>query len=114
MREFQRDNTIILKEDARPIGTVTADHFRSETKGEDEYWGVPIEYFEVENGQVFLDSDLASRLEWTIDGVMPDMLNIAALPSKVKLDGNEFHVNPGFWCSNISKEDVVTTNEHKD
>lgn len=106
MSEYNVNDTIHLKENARPVGTTTADHFREQTE-KGEYWAVPEEYFTVEYGEVYLDSRLASELRWTVDGVMPDMLNIAALPDTVEVDGEEVSVNPGFWCSNIEKNDVL-------
>lgn len=106
MRDFEQNDTIILKQGARPIGTIRGSTFREQTEGEEEYWGVPLRYFEVERNNVYLDSELATSLRWTVDGVMPDMLNIAALPDKFSIDGDEFHVNPGFWCSNIPKDQV--------
>lgn len=106
MREFRRNDTIILKEESRPVGTIRGDEFRRQTEEKDLYWGVPLKYFEVEGDDVFLDARVATSLRWTVDGVMPDMLNIAALPDKVEMPEDEFSVNPGFWCSNIPKEQV--------
>lgn len=107
MREFSRDDTIILKDGARPIGTIRRDEFRRQTEDEDDYWGVPMEYFEVEQDGVYLSSEIATLLRWNVDGVMPDMLNIAALPpTRGELSEYDFSVNPGFWCSNIPKDQV--------
>lgn len=106
MRKYIQNNTVQLCENARPVGTVEPSHF-NENVEDGEYWGVPIEYFIVEGDSVYLDSRLASRLRWNVDGVMPDMLNIAALPDRVVVDGDEVNVNPGFWCSNVPKDDVL-------
>jgi hypothetical protein len=106
MRQYNVNDTIRLKEDARPVGTTTAELFKEQTK-DGQYWGVPVEYFTIERDKVYLDNRLASKLRWTVDGVMPNMLNIAALPDAVQVDGEEVKVNPGFWCSNVSKENVL-------
>lgn len=106
MGQYNINNTVRLKQDARPVGTAEAGYFKQQIEN-GEYWGVPVEYFTVEYGKVYMDSRLASELRWTVDAVMPDMLNIAALPDRVEVEGEEILTNPGFWCSNIRKEDVL-------
>lgn len=106
MVEYNIGNTVRLKQDARPVGTAEAGHFKQQIENK-KYWGVPVEYFTVEYGKVYMDSQLASELRWKVDGVMPDMLNIAALPDQVEVEGKEILINPGFWCSNIRKEYIL-------
>lgn len=106
MRDFKRGNTVVLRQKARPVGTVTVEEFKRQTEGEENHWGVPIEYFEIERDGVYLNSELATSLRWNVDGVMPKMLNIAALPDRVQISDEEISINPGFWCSNIHKDQV--------
>lgn len=99
--------TVQLQDDTRPAGTVGPDGFSEQADaGTDEFWGVPLEYFTIEDGEVFLASRLASELEWTIDERVGDTLNIAATAQTVTVDGREITVNPGFWCSHVNETDI--------
>lgn len=99
--------TVQLQDNARPVGTVGSSAFTEQADvGTNEFWGVPIEYFTIEDGDVFLESRLASKLEWTIDERVDDTLNIAATAQSVIVDGREITVNPGFWCSHVSETDI--------
>jgi len=111
MKDYQKGEIIQLKEDASPVGTIKSGMFKGQ-KENGNFWGIPEEYFEIVDGDVFLKSSLASKLQWKVDGVMLDKLNIATQrPEEVEVNNEEgeteiVQVNPGFWCSNISKEDV--------
>lgn len=105
MTEYQQNDTIVLYEGAEPVSTIESDIFEEQIEG-DTYWGLPIDLFNIRGNKVYMDSELASSLKWTVDGVMPDMLNIAAMPQKVQLEERELSINPGFWCSNVKKSQV--------
>jgi hypothetical protein len=70
------------------------------------YYNIPREYFEKEGDIVRLDSRIATQLEWHIDADLVDEYNIACSGGFVEIDGERIGVNPGFWCSNVQKEDI--------
>lgn len=99
--------TVHLKDSVRPNGLITPDDFRDQTDDKtDEFWGVPIEFFTIEGGDVFLDNRIASKLTWVVNERIEDTLSISAKAQSVTVDGQEIAVNPAFWCSNVSEGDI--------
>lgn len=70
------------------------------------YYNIPRKYFEKEGNIVRLDSRIATQLEWHIDEDLVDEYNIACSGGFVEIDDERFGVNPGFWCSNVPKENI--------
>lgn len=72
------------------------------------YWGVPIQYFDVHGDTVTLDSEVATKLDWTIDADFGHGFNIAAVAQRITIDENTLDINPGFFCSYIDADDIKT------
>lgn len=94
-----------LTKDAQPTLSTGAHAFTDQVEN-GEYWGVPTDYFEVRGDTVYLDSDLAAQLEWTVDEDLGEKLNIAAVAQTVQVDGQTLQINPGFFCSYVATENV--------
>jgi hypothetical protein len=99
--------TVQLQPGVCPVGTIGPTTFEKQiNKDASEYWNVPLEFFTVEGGKVYLKDRLASKLEWTIDEQVGDIVNIAAVPQSVTVADRKITVNPGFWCSHVTKADI--------
>lgn len=109
MRNFNRNDQILLKDNARPKAAFPQDTFNDQTEHKDSYYGLPLDSFEISGNSVYLSSEVASQIVWNVDGVMPDSLNIASYPrytDPIEISGEKYHVNPGFWCSYVEKSEV--------
>lgn len=88
-----------------PKLSVGADVFHSQVE-DGEFWGVPVEYFTVESGEVYLDSVVAEKLEWTVDEQLPSTVNIAAVAQTIEVNGMTLYIQPGFFCSYIEPSEI--------
>lgn len=99
--------TVQLKSSVQPTGLITPSEFKDQADNEaDEYWGVPMEFFTVKQGDVLLDSRVASKLAWVVNEQIGDTLSISAKAQSITVNGQEIAVNPAFWCSNVSEDDI--------
>ena len=100
--------TTMLKEGTSPVLSLDEETFLEQYEEDGNFWGLPIEAFNIEMGSVYLLPEYAVRYIWTIDdeidtendGVI-NWLNIAVAYDP---DGT---VNPGSFCSYIDIEDIV-------
>lgn len=70
------------------------------------YMGIPSDYFKIKSQDVFLKSELAKEIEWNLDEEFNNYFNINAKAQTVNIDGKHYSINPGYFCSNISKDKV--------
>ena len=102
-----KGKTIMLKEGVSPVLSLDEDTFLSQYEENDDFWGLPIQAFDIEMGMVQLLPEYAVKYVWTVDdeidteddGII-DRLNIA-----VAYDPNGI-INPGSFCSYIDIEDI--------
>jgi hypothetical protein len=81
--------------------------FESQIDSEtDLYWGLPVEFFTVEHGSVYLDAKVANELTWMVTSHIGSTLEVTALPQKFVVDDTEYAVNPGFWASTIDESEI--------
>ena len=98
--------TVELEPDTRPQLTVTPEVFRANAE-DGRYGDVPLEFFSVEYGHVYLDAAVATEIDWNIDAEGSDDVNINAVTQTVRIDGCEISLQPGVFCSYVDKDDIV-------
>ena len=100
-------STIMLKEGVSPVLSLDEETFLEQYEEDGNFWGLPLEAFNIEMGSVYLLPEYAVKYVWSIDdeidteddGVI-DRLNIA-----VAFDYDRV-VNPGSFCSFVDVVDV--------
>lgn len=97
--------TIQLTSGTAPTLSIHKTDFLDQAK-EGKFWGVPREYFDIEGDTVFLDPELAAKLDWTIDEDNDHILNISAVAQQVTIDDTDLAINPGFFCSYVTPENI--------
>lgn len=95
-----------LESDAKPCLTASKTIFKQNCK-DGKYYGIPVEYFEVDRHSVYVKPKLARKLEWIIDERLDNIINIHTAAQKVMLDGEKYNINTGYLCSNISEGDMI-------
>lgn len=96
---------IRVTEAARPELTIDAATFREHAE-DGRYWNVPRSYFTVSGRTVYLDGHVAAKLEWNIDEDLGQSYNVNTYAQRIELDGETIDINPGGFCSYISKQHV--------
>lgn len=94
-----------LTEDAEPELSSSTESFQEQVES-GEYWGIPIRFFDTSGDHVTLDSRLAKKLEWNIDAERGNKVNINAPAQRVFIDGEQLDINPGFFCSYVSTDQL--------
>jgi hypothetical protein len=90
-----------LSPDATPVSNTGRDEFHSAVAAEGTYHGYPPEWFTVIPTGVVLNSRIASRLRRNIEEGVHGWLNINAPAQRVIVNGIEYDIYPGFWCSSV-------------
>lgn len=94
-----------LKTNARPwVFWSNAEDFNRLFDDDGLYYNIPRDYFDVENETVYLHSDIAHKLPWTIHERLENVSNIVCAGGTVQIDNELRNVNPGFWCSYIEND----------
>jgi hypothetical protein len=94
-----------LVKGTQPEFSMAPADFREQIEG-NKFWGIPLKYFEVRVGRVYMDERLATRINWSIDACQNDYININAPAQKVRIDGRELSIPAGFFCSYVDRSEL--------
>lgn len=103
----------VLKQGAEPEGNIPANVFTDLIDDKDEYRSIPRKYFHIRSGKVYLDSRIATQLEWNNEEEIAGVINMNAYNGTVELRDEQktVSVNTGFWCSTIDSSEVKQPEE---
>lgn len=90
----------------RPEFSMAPEDFRTQVEN-GEFWGIPLEYFEVTMGRVYLEERLARKIDWQVDAHQGEYVNLNAPAQVVHIDGRELKIPAGFFCSYVDQCDIV-------
>lgn len=100
-------NMINVTKDAKPKLTSGTQVFKEQIDENGLYWGIPEKYFNVEGDDVYMSSNIAHLFDWNIDEIRPTFVNVNTYAQRVEIDGKKYSVNPGAFCSDIKKENII-------